>query len=70
MPDHLWAEISQRPKIIPNPMINPASKRTVNGKPLFEYLNYEQIKYKNTTEEDRPSYKPPDVSKAMKDYDK
>jgi hypothetical protein len=70
MPDHLWAEILQRPKIIPNPMINPASKRTVNGKPLFEYLNYEQIKYKNTTEEDRPSYKPPDVSKAMKDYDK
>jgi hypothetical protein len=42
----------------------------MDGKPVFEYFNYKQIKYKNTTEEDRPSYKPPDVSKVMKYYGK
>jgi hypothetical protein len=70
MPNHLWLEISNRPKIIPNPMINPESKRTVDGKPMIDYFSYEELKYKITTEEDRPSYTPPDVSKAKKDYDK
>jgi hypothetical protein len=70
MPNNLWMEISKRHKIIPNPMINPESKRMVNGKPMIDYFSYEELKYQVTTEEDRPSFKPPDVSKAMKDYDK
>jgi hypothetical protein len=65
MPALLWEELSKRPRLIPLPTPHPSDNLILSktsGAVLYQ--DYDTVKYENTINIHRPSYKPPSAASS------